>query len=321
MLGSTSVFALVLAGGLLLSPNTASAGAFDDLCGTTITTDTVIDGVTDVVGSNCVINVADRVNFSIIDSDIQISGGKDLEIYGEGRAQPPKAAQLLISGTLLDVTGDLNIEFEEGNIHIVNGNDITVSSIMTVEAEGGDIVIKDNPLTINVGTLKIDASGKSNVSIKNNQITADGDIDIDTYMGNISVKDNSIIETDSDSVSLATQGGDISVKGNDFQLAPNNGTHLKAKAGGGGKVTFKDNTGAMRGNLEISTIDSGDAGDIAVFDNAIDVDENGAVTITSEGGDITVRRNDFTPANGGTTVDAMGGDCVVDMNLPVLTCI
>jgi hypothetical protein len=96
---------------------------------------------------------------------------------------------------------------------------------------------------------------------------------------------------------------------------------VDVEAGGGGKVTFKDNTGAMNGNLAISTIDSGDAGDIAVFDNDIDIDVNGSVNITSEGGDITVRRNDFSPVmSGNTNVDAMGGDCVVDMNTPVLTC-
>jgi hypothetical protein len=348
MLGSTSVFALVLAGGLLLVPNTASAGPFDDLCGTTITTDTVIDGVTDVVDGNCVINVVDRVNFSIIDSDIATINNGDLEIYGEGRAQPPKDPQLLISGTVLDIDGDLEIRFEEGNIQIVNGNDFTVSSSMTVEAEGGDIVIfddndivvgnfilvtnaeggdiviQDNPLTIDANRIEIVASDKSNVSIKNNGFITRGEVEIDTEMGNVSVKENGFDIDKSQGVTIATQGGDISVKGNEFVLDHQTGQNVDVEAGGGGKVTFKDNTGVMNGNLVISTIDAGDAGDVTVFDNDIDIGigvNPGSVNITSEGGDIAVRGNDFQPADGGTNVDAMGGDCVVDSNAPVLTCI
>jgi hypothetical protein len=172
MLGSTSVFALVLAGGLLLSPNTASAGAFDDLCGTTITTDTVIDGVTDLVDGICVINVADRVNFSIIDSDITTINNGDLEIYGEGRAQPPKDPQLLISGTVLDIAGDLEIGFEDGNIRIANGNDITVMfGDMNVEAEGGDIVIfNGNEITAGVPLVSF-ASPMPRAAISSSRIT------------------------------------------------------------------------------------------------------------------------------------------------------
>ena len=203
MLGSTSVFALVLAGGLLLAPNTASAGPFDDLCTAgVVTTDTVLNGVTDSVTGDCTITVANRVNFSIIDSTLDVTGS--LTINGEGRAQPPKAAQLLIEGTTLDVgtiSGHFDINFEAGNIRIVNGNiinlnlgnmtvdaeggdividndnDISVDGIIRItNAEGGDVIIEDNPVTIDARRIEIDVSDKSNVSIKNNGFITFGEI-------------------------------------------------------------------------------------------------------------------------------------------------
>jgi hypothetical protein len=131
----TSAVVLLLGAGLALAPATAVAGPLADVCGTTVSVDTELDGVTETVGGNCTISVQDA-ELGIKNSDLTVTGS--LIIGGEGTSKLE----------IKDTTGfvvDLQVSTTTGDLEVKGNNVLDVADSLTIESSGsGNIEVKDN---------------------------------------------------------------------------------------------------------------------------------------------------------------------------------
>lgn len=229
LLAGASVIAICFA---LQAQAEAIAGPFEDLCGTTITTDVKLVGGGEAFVTECVISVADGASLEINDYDVFNSGG-GIHIFGTG-----DAVLTIRKDSRIRALSHIDIEFAEGNVKV-----------------------EDSTLGMTSASGSIDISTTSgNLKVQGNTIGSDfGELTFKSYSGNVKVKDNTFV-SDNKSLEVSSHSGDVKMEDNGGTIEEKLEIFTTT-----GNIWIGNNDVAMTTIADISV--SSATGNIRAFDN------------------------------------------------------
>jgi hypothetical protein len=181
-----------------------------DLCGTTVSVNTQVAGITETIVGVCTIRVADGVMLVIDEASITAVAGLTILGFGD--------AELQIHRSDIQLGDTFFITFEDGRV-VFKKNDRSISGFeVEIVTNGGDIDVRENNFNIDGDVLFITRSG-GDIDVRDNDFDfIEADLGIRSLGGgDVNVKKNSGDIEESLEFTFAG-AGDINVKNNDFDV-------------------------------------------------------------------------------------------------------
>jgi len=205
-----------------LSVSALAGTPFQDLCGTTLTSDTQVKSSVESFGGDCTIMVNSGVDLELRNNTITLTAS-DLIIIGLG------SATLEMKDNTFNVnassTSDMDIDFADGDVEL-KGNNINTGRDLFITTLGGDIEVKSNTRSDGLDVarnLEIEAYDGGDVEVRSNEIDADGDQTIESHGGDLEVRSNNPFNT-SGALLIECTACKVEVRSNTSGVTPSSTT-------------------------------------------------------------------------------------------------
>jgi hypothetical protein len=188
----------------------------NQLCGTTVNTDTEVKGSGDFkIDGDCRIKVKDAT-LEIVGVKIAVDGG-DLRFDDTSDNASEEASRLIIRSSQVTTTGKVRIEGPwDGGVDF-RGNQVNAGDDVRVKPVGlGDLYFRNNHGDV-AGDIRLGDTGlQGDTDARNNNIAVAGDFRAASTDGDIGVRNNTISNVVNKVQIVSDGSGDISVKENSF---------------------------------------------------------------------------------------------------------